>query len=159
MTIQSPQSAVNCKFRRLLVTGATGFMGRSLVERLAGMAYDITALGMRQKDSVFAPTVEYITGDLTDREWAFALLQPWRWDGVINLAGPILKDQPQWEDEYLILSNHINITLNVCLAIPKGWSGRFIHASSSKGVIISSMHESYWSKRYVTARRIIVKAK
>ena len=32
---------------------------------------------------------------------------------------------------------------------------QFIHASTSKGVVQSSLNDSYWSKRYITARRLI----
>lgn len=34
-----------------------------------------------------------------------------------------------------------------------GWN-EFIHASSSRGVIITNMGEEYWAKRYAGARRI-----
>ncbi|MEB6622480.1 NlpC/P60 family protein [Enterobacter roggenkampii] len=33
---------------------------------------------------------------------------------------------------------------------------RFIHASTSQGVMISSLNNDYWDKRYKTARRIMV---
>lgn len=33
-------------------------------------------------------------------------------------------------------------------------NGRFIHASEKRGVTISSLHEPYWQKRFLFARRI-----
>jgi cell wall-associated NlpC family hydrolase len=33
-------------------------------------------------------------------------------------------------------------------------NGRFLHASTSQGVIISNMHTPYWKRHYWTARRI-----
>jgi len=33
--------------------------------------------------------------------------------------------------------------------------GKMLHASSSQGVILSSMNTTYWTKAYVTARRVL----
>ncbi len=46
--------------------------------------------------------------------------------------------------------SHVGIVIK-----PNGRNSSFIHASSSKGVIVSKLSNSYWSKRYLHARRII----
>ena len=44
-----------------------------------------------------------------------------------------------------LLIRHVGIYLG---------DSKFLHASTSKGVMISSLKEKYWNKRYWTARRI-----
>lgn len=124
------QSSFNGRFPRVIVTGASGLLGQPLVERLAALGYRVTALGMRQKKSPFSAAVEYAAGDLSDLKSVSALLDPWRWDAVINLAGPVPQGHTAWEDDYGLLYAHVNIALNVSLAIPEACACRLIHASS-----------------------------
>lgn len=44
--------------------------------------------------------------------------------------------------------NHVGIMVD---------AQRFIHASTSKGVIVSSLSEAYWKRSYVLARRVVAR--
>jgi UDP-glucose 4-epimerase len=110
---------------RVLVTGATGFLGRPLVERLAGAGYQVTALA-RSVDGVDA---EALRVDLADVRAAREALSPWRWDAVVNLAGPAPKGAAGFADGAALVGAHVRAAANLRAALPAGWPGRLVHAS------------------------------
>lgn len=113
----------------VLVTGASGFLGRALVPRLDAAGYRVTALGNTRADSPFGARVEYRAGDLTGAGNGAALLRPWRWDAVVNLAGPVsLAAEPV--SAAGALADHAAIVQSLLAALPPAWPGRFVHASS-----------------------------
>jgi uncharacterized protein len=72
--------------RRLLVTGATGFIGRRLVEALAATGHNVTVLTRdSRKAEVFRPPFRVITS--LDQIACDAAI-----DGIINLAGEPIAD-------------------------------------------------------------------
>lgn len=113
----------------VLVTGASGFLGRALVPRLAAAGYRVTALGNTRPDSPFGPEVEYLRGDLARPAEARALLRPWRWDAVANLAGPVSRGMEPVAGAPA-LGDHAAIVRALLQALPPGWPGRFVHVSS-----------------------------
>ena len=74
--------------RRAFVTGATGFVGRNLVEKLLPSEWDVTAL---VRDPQSAPTtlpknIRTVAGDVTDRDSVIAAM-PSEVDAVFHIAG------------------------------------------------------------------------
>jgi UDP-glucose 4-epimerase len=128
--LQSNHGEGHLRFHHVLVTGASGFLGHPLVERLIEAGYKVTAVGLRHKESPFVSAVDYHCVDLADCSSSLQFLLPWRWDAVVNLAGPLPSKQVSWPEDCRILHQHTNIALNICSAVNPLWVGRFIHASS-----------------------------
>jgi len=122
----SPQSSD----KAILVTGAAGFLGSLLMQRLVAEGHRVTALDYEPGASLFGRTVEYVQVDLTDVTRAREVLIPWRWNAVINLAGSFVRGGETCQESYSLIRSHTAIALNLCLCIPEQWRGPFIHASS-----------------------------
>lgn len=78
----------------LLVTGATGFIGRHLVEELLARGHQVTAVTLKESDydgQTWAEQVKALAGDLRD-EAIFERLEPSRYEAALHLAWDKLWD-------------------------------------------------------------------
>src|SRR5690242_15236891 len=91
---------------RVLVTGASGFLGRALLPRLVAAGHRVTALVHRGE----APGSDLLRVDLASSD-ARGALAPWRWDAVLHLAGPAPKDTLDWEAGLDTVLAHARATL------------------------------------------------
>jgi UDP-glucose 4-epimerase len=119
---------------RVLVTGATGFLGRIVVEKLVARGVEVTAHGKRRAFRDVVGTldprfddVESMQGDLADYDVAAELLGSWRWNAVVNLAGPVTSGNEDLRTGIDVVSAHERIALHV-----KRYAedARIVHASS-----------------------------
>lgn len=72
--------------RKVLVTGAAGFVGRHLVTELLAKGYSLTGLGRNLRPPDLPKSVDWLQVDLED-DAAVASVVPREWWGVAHLAG------------------------------------------------------------------------
>ena len=117
---------------RVLVTGAFGFIGTAVGQRLALAGHDVVAMTSRPLDTVRAPLFpcRVVRADLRDEASVRAALADARPDAVCHLAGlGKVRESFQHPEEYhAVNAGGTNTLLDVLTATAPG--SRFVFASS-----------------------------
>ena len=108
---------------RYLVTGAAGFIGGALVRRLVSEDHQVRGILHHTQPTFFHTNVEYITGDITDKEFLTSVLD--KVDVVFHCAA-LVKDYGPKEKFYQI---NIEGTKNLVTACEERPVKRFVFLS------------------------------
>lgn len=119
---------------RVLVTGADGFVGRHLVDRLADEGREVVATDLREEPPAWfadavGDTVEYRSGDLTDESFREALLDS-SYDRVYHLAA-IVGVNEYVRNPLDIVEVNVGVTRKLLDAL-KDRDVRFVFTSTSE---------------------------
>ena len=116
--------------KSVLVTGATGFLGRHLVNQLLDAGFAVRALC--RSEGGLLPRVEIVKGDVTSPSDVDRAVQGI--DAIFHLAGMVSRNPA---DAPLLAQVHVDGTRNVCDAAARHNVSRLVHASSSGTIAIS----------------------
>lgn len=111
------------------VTGATGFLGLNLIQRLESNDWDVTALHLPGEDLKYLSryNVRPVTGDILDLN-SLQKAIPQNLDAVFHVAGDVSMWKKNDARQYQI---NVIGTANMCEAALEKQAQRFIHTSSS----------------------------
>jgi nucleoside-diphosphate-sugar epimerase len=102
---------------RVLVTGASGFLGRHVVTALRSRGCTVTTLGLERDD---------VQIDLADASAAERALAGWRWDACVHLAAPVTGGSEDLATGIRAATVHTRIALQ----LRRFARGRVVHVSS-----------------------------
>ncbi len=100
---------------RVLVTGAGGFVGRAVVDRLACAGHEVTALTHRAQLG-FPPGTTVVTADLLDRERLRGIALDGRFDGACHLAA-LTRVRESFAEPLRYFSVNVGGTVNLLEAL------------------------------------------
>ncbi len=109
---------------RIFVTGASGFVGRNLVQQLVAKGHVATALLLPGEPDIEGPGVRCVRGDITAASTLDGLFQGH--DAVVHLAGAVADGLTQREAHRLNVAGTDNVART---ALREGVT-RFIHMST-----------------------------
>jgi len=122
---------------KILVTGAAGFVGQHLIQRLAAGGHDITALDIRPDPPATYErfdNVAYISGSILHEEFVDTIVfrSPNSYDRIYHLAAIVGVDRyTDPEDLLYIVDVNVNGT-KYLLERVRGSNTRFVYASTSE---------------------------
>jgi NAD dependent epimerase/dehydratase len=140
-----PFRPMNLESKRVLVTGADGFIGSHLVEQLLRAGAQVTALAQYNsfnfwgwlEDIPALNQIQVVTGDIRDGNFCLSLAK--NVDILFHLAALIPIPYSYRAPESYVETN-VKGTLNLCQAALQGAVQKFIHLSTS---------EVYGSAKYI----------
>lgn len=136
--------------KKIIITGAAGFVGRNLIPVLIKNGYSVTALVKNQSEKVKLKNLPIIVvvGDLSQAgPWRSALKGG---DVVVHLAAEISSKDPQ-----AFVKNNVVATQNLIEAANKSKIKRIIHFSSAA---VDSVREDAYSKTKKAQEALVVKS-
>ncbi len=75
--------------KKILITGAAGFIGSNVVDYLSKFDYDITATWNNHEPKVQLDNIRYYRVDLANIDETSELLKSFDYDTIVHLAGPM----------------------------------------------------------------------
>jgi len=108
---------------KFLVTGAAGFIGSALVHRLVSEGHQVRGILHRTQPRIFHTNVEYVTGDITNREFLTKVMN--NIDVIFHCAA-VVKDYGPKKEFYQI---NVQGTKNLVTACETHSVKRFIFLS------------------------------
>lgn len=139
------------KEKKVLVTGAAGFVGSHLVPMLINSRFQVTALikNKKEKEKLNLKVKGIIVADLSRKgAWQSQLKD---FDYIIHLASQISSKNPQD-----FIKNNVMATKNLIKTVKKGKVQRIIHFSSAS---VTSIRQDMYSTTKNEQEKIITNSK